>query len=308
MPDAEVLLLALLVTYLPGLGLMAALRVRQRLIVVALAPAASVGVAAATGVLTGLAGYPYGPGALGAVTALLASIWVGRSVLSRRRAAAPPQPARRRGMAMQLAGVLMVLVGAGVGVGTWLDALHGLATIPQEHDMIVHALQAAYIERTGHAAPWQLFPADVLTGAPVAFYPSGIHLLIAATGGLAGGTVEAINAVSVVILAVVLSVGAAALTAVAARQLRLSGATAALAAGIAALVAAGLYRPTFQLMHDGGILANAAALAMTPGVLAGVLLLPRLPWRSAVAVGVAVAGVAWVHPSAVTLTEITALG
>ncbi|MGH4024582.1 MAG: DUF6541 family protein, partial [Pseudonocardiaceae bacterium] len=230
MQDAEVLLLALLVTYLPGLGLMAALGFRQRLVVVALAPAASVGVAAVTGVLTGLSGYPYGPGALGTVTALLALTGVGRVVLSRHRHSrgvpAPSRPARRRGTAAHLVGVSMVLAGAGVGVGTWLDALHGLATIPQEHDMIVHVLQAAYIERTGHAAPWQLFPADLRTGSPVVFYPSGIHLLIAVTAGLAGGTVEAINAVSVVILAVVLSVSAAALTTVAARQLRLSDTTA----------------------------------------------------------------------------------
>lgn len=306
------LLVALLVTYLPGLGLMAALGVRRRLLVIALAPAASVGVAAATGVLAALIGVRYGPAALGAATAWLTSIGIGRGVLTRLRSwpgrpARQPRPGRWRDTATYLVGALMVLVGAGVGVGTWLVALHELATIPQEHDMIVHAVQAAYIERTGHAAPWQLVPADVLTGTPVAFYPSGIHLLMAVCAGLAGTTVEAINAVTVVVLAVVLSAGAAALTAVAAGQLRLSRTTAALSGGVAALVAAGLYRPTFQLMHDGGILANAATLAMTPGVVAGVLLLPRLPWRSAIVVGVGCAGVVWVHPSAAISVGVTVL-
>lgn len=307
------LLVALLVTFLPGLGLMAALGVRRWLLVIALMPAASVGVAAATGVLSALASFRYGPAALGAATAWLLAIGIGRAVLARlwswpARPARPARPGRRAGTAAAyLVGGLMVLAGAGVGVGTWLAGLHELAIIPQEHDMIVHAVQAAYIERTGRAAPWQLVPADVLTGTPVAFYPSGIHLLMAACAGLAGSTVEAINAVTVVVLAVVLSTGAAALTAVAAGQLRLSRATAALAGGLAALVAAGLYRPTFQLMHDGGILANAATLAMTPGVVAGVLLLPRLPWGSAVAVGVACAGVLWVHPSAAISVGVTVL-
>ncbi|MGH3902915.1 MAG: DUF6541 family protein [Pseudonocardiaceae bacterium] len=306
MQDTEVLLVALFVTYLPGLGLMAALGVRRPVLLLGLAPAASVGVAAATGVLTALVGYPYGPAALGAVTALLVMIGATLAVLSRRRAG-PPRPARRRGTTAQVVGALMVLGGAGVGVGTWLGGLQGFSTIPQEHDMIIHAVQAAYIERTGNAAPWELFPVDVLTGAPVAFYPSGIHLLMAVSAVLTGGTVEAINAVTVVVLAVVLSGSAAALTAVAARHLRLSTSTAALAGGVAALVAAGLYRPTFHLMHDGGILANAAALAMAPGVVAGVLLLPRLRWPSAVAVGVACAGVLWVHPSAAVSVGVTVL-
>ncbi len=299
------LFVALLVTYVPGLVLMVALGVRRAVLLVALAPAASVGVAGATGVGTALAGLRYGPVTLGALTLLLASIGVARAVRSRRRAR--PSRQRRGSTAVPVVGVLLVLVGAGVGVGTWLAGLHELSTIPQEHDMVIHAVQAAYIERSGAAAPWELLPADVLTGAPVAFYPSGIHLLIAVTAALTGGTVQAINAITVVVLAVVLAVSAAALTAVAARQLRLSGSTATLAAGVAALVAVGLYRPTFHLMHDGGILANAAALAMAPGVVAGVLLLPRLPRWSAVAVGVGCAGLVWVHPTAVVSVGVTVL-
>jgi hypothetical protein len=150
-------------------------------------------------------------------------------------------------------------------------------------------------------------PADVLTGGPVVFYPSGLHLLVAVTGGLTGGTVPALNAVTVVVLAVGLSLSAATLTVVAARQLRLGRPTAMLAAGVAALVASGLYRPTFQLMHDGGLLTGGAALALTPGVVAGVLMVPRLPRTSAVAVGVACAGVVTVHPSAAISVGVTVI-
>src|SRR6201999_2644225 len=102
-----------------------------------------------------------------------------------------------------------------------------------------------------------------------------------------------------------LPLSAAALTTVAARQLRLSRSAEALAAGFAALVAAGMYRPAFHLMHDGGILANAASLVLTPGVVAGVLMLPHLSRLGAVAVGVACAGVLTVHPSAAVSVGLT---
>jgi hypothetical protein len=307
----DVLITALVVTYLPGLSLMAALGVRRPVLLAALAPAASVTVAGVTGVLTALVGLRYGPVPVGIATGLLLVVGVLSAVLGRRRPGPDPRVLRRRraiAVAAQVAGAVLVLVGAWVGIATWLGGIGPLSTPPQEHDMIIHAMQSAFIERSGRAAPWELVPADVLTGSPVAFYPSGFHLLVALTSSLTGaGTVVAINAMTVVVLAAVLSVSAAALTVVAARQLRLSDASAALAGGVAALVAAGLYRPTFNLMHDGGILSNAAALAMTPGVVAGVLLLPRLPVRSAVAVGAACAGVLWVHPSAVVSVGLTVL-
>lgn len=310
MHDVDVLIAALVVTYLPGLSLMAALAVRRPVLLAALAPAASVAVAGVTAVVVALLGLSFGPVAVGFTTALLLAVGVVSALLSRRRGrAGSSEPRRRRSVTTvltQLVSAALVLVGAWIGANTWLTGMGTLATPPQEHDMIIHAMQAAYIERSGHAAPWELVPADVVTGAPVAFYPGGFHLLVALTAKVSGaGTVTALNATTVAVLAVVLSVSAATLTVVAARQLRLSAATASLAGAVAALVAAGLYRPTFHLMHDGGILANAAALAITPGVVAGVLLLPRLPLRSVVAVGVACAGVLWVHPSAVVSVGLT---
>ncbi|MGH3887392.1 MAG: DUF6541 family protein [Pseudonocardiaceae bacterium] len=304
MPDGLVLLVALLVCYLPGLALMAALGVRSGVLLMGLAPAVSVGVAVATAVGTAILGVAFGATPLGVVTAVMFAVAAGLQV---RRRSAQGRQGPTTGRVVQAAGVVLVAAGAAVGAGTWLRGMGSLSTIPQEHDMVTHAVLAAYIQRSGQAAPWQLLPADVLTGSPVVFYPSGLHLLAAVTGGLTGGTVPALNAVTVVILAVGLSLSAAALTVVAARQLRLARPAAMLAAGVAALVASGMYRPTFQLMHDGGILAGGAALALTPGVVAGVLMLPRLPVRSAVAVGVGCAGVVSVHPSAAVSVGLTVL-
>lgn len=302
MHDGLVLLVALLACYLPGLALMVALDVRSGVLLMGLAPAVSVAVAVVTGVGTAILGVAFGATSLGVVTALMFAAGL---AVRRRSTRGPHRPAT--GRLVQAVGAVLVAGGAATGVGTWLRGMGALSTIPQEHDMVIHAVLAAYIQRTGHAAPWQLMPADVLTGAPVVFYPSGLHLLVAVTGGLTDGTVLALNAVTVVMLAVCLSLSAAALTVVGARQLRLGRPTVMLAAGVASLVASGLYRPTFQLMHDGGALANCAALALTPGVAAGVLLLPRLPRASAVAVGVACAGVVSVHPSAAASVGLTVM-
>ena len=310
--DGLVLLVALLVCYLPGLALMAALGVRSGVLLMGLAPAVSVAVAVVTGIGTAVLGVAFGATPLGVVTAVMFAVAAGLHVLRR---SAQEGPGRREpsatgwatGWMVQAVGAVLVAVGAIAGVGTWLRGVGPLSTIPQEHDMVIHAVLVAYIQRSGQAAPWQLLPADVLTGAPVVFYPSGLHLLAAVTSGLTGGTVPGLNAVTVVVLAVALSLSAAALTVVAARQLRFARPTAMLAAGVAALVASGLYRPTFHLMHDGGILVNGAALALTPGVAAGVLMLPRVSRRSAMAVGVACAGVVSVHPSAAVSVGVTVI-
>ena len=218
-PDRLLLLVALLVCYLPGLALMAALGVRSGALLMGLAPAVSVGVAVVTGVATAVLGVAFGAIPLGVVTAVMFAVAAGLQM--RRRWKQGHQRRRRSpatGWVVQAVGAALVAAGAAAGVGTWLRGMGPLSTIPQEHDMIVHAVLSAYIQRTGHAAPWQLMPADVLTGAPVVFYPSGLHLLVAVVGGLTGATVPALNAVTVIVLAVGLSLSAASLTVVAAHR------------------------------------------------------------------------------------------
>ena len=303
MHDALALVLALLVCYLPGLALMAALGARRPVLLVALAPAVSIAVAGVTAVVAALLGLPFNALALGLVTVVLGVVGVVRVLFG--GAPLHDRLRWRRPRLSSVLGVLMVVVGVGYGVLTWLGGLDGLSTVPQEHDMVIHAMQVAYITRTGNGAPWELVPADVLTGTPVSFYPSGLHLLAGATANITGNIVQAINAVTVVILAITLSLSVAALAYVAARQLRLARPAPLLAAGVASLVAAGMFRPAFSLMHDGGVLSNAATLALMPGVVAGLLLLPRAPRGVAVSVGAACAGVVLAHPSAVASIGVT---
>ncbi|MBW0105213.1 DUF6541 family protein, partial [Pseudonocardia sp. KRD291] len=175
----------------------------------------------------------------------------------------------------------------------------GLDRVAQEHDMITHQVVVAWIMRTGRAAPWQVEPVDVLTGTPVSFYPSGSHLVPALVGALGPGAVPGLNALTVVYLAVCWVLSVAVLTAVAARRLRAGTGAAWLAAGVAGVVAPALYRPAFQLMHDGGIYATAVALALAPGLVAALLLAGgERRVRTAVALGVGAAGIVATYPGA----------
>ena len=312
MPDAAVLAIAVAVAYLPGLVLLAALSVPPGLLMVALAPAASVAVAGVVAVLVAPVGLPYGPVAL-----LVGTVAIGGTAVALRRARGRRAETRdspgtnaqlARGWAPLVVGSAMVAVGAAYAAWAWLVGIGPLATRPQEHDMIMHVLQTAYVTRTGRGAPWQLAPVDLLTGTPTWFYPSGVHLLAAATAGLIGGAVvPALNAQTVVLLAVAGCTGAAALGAVAARQLGLGRGSAMLVAGVASLVMAGLYRPALHLMHDGGILANAVSLSLVPAAVAGVLALGSLAAgaRAGAGVGASVAGTVWCHPSAAVSIAVT---
>ena len=97
--------------------------------------------------------------------------------------------------------------------------------------MIMHVLQTAYVTRraAGAVAARAGRPAH---RDPDLVLPVRVHLLAAATAGLTGGAVvPALNAQTVVLLAVAGCTGAAALGAVAARQLGLGRGSAMLARG-----------------------------------------------------------------------------
>jgi hypothetical protein len=177
----------------------------------------------------------------------------------------------------------------------------GLETLPQEHDTIVHSELVAHVMRTGQAAPWQSFPGDLLTGHPTGFYPNGFHLYAAIVGALGADPVAALNGAMVVLFAVALPVGTAAL------GLRLRpGNVAPLTGGAAALIAAVAYRPLVALMHDGGILANAASFSIAPGVIVLALLAARLGRPGILPLGLAIAGSVVVHPTSVATIGLTA--
>ncbi|MEU7525243.1 DUF6541 family protein [Saccharothrix sp. NPDC042600] len=317
--DVGAVLVALLVVGLPGTGLLSAAGVRRPLWFAALAVPGSAAVATVVAIGSALTGLPHGPLPLAVVTALLLAVGAVRlraAAVARRRQPGAVRLRRfgvgwrrgpgggRLGLA-RAAGPLLALVAVGVSGITWLFGLRRLSTVNQEHDMVVHHVLTAYIERTGRGAPWQVLPADVLTGADVTFYPAGLHLLMAPVATLVGDTVVGVNAVTVVVLGFAWAVSVAALGYVAGRRARLGRVPAGLAAGFAALVAVGLYRPVFSLVHEGGILPNAAALVLTPGVLAALLSVPRRGWGPVVALGVACAGLVAIHPSAVATVGVS---
>ncbi|MEU4801349.1 DUF6541 family protein [Actinosynnema sp. NPDC023587] len=303
--DLAALVFAFLAVALPGTALLLALGVRRPVWLLGLSPAVSVGVATLVAVACAVVGLPYGPWPLAVVT--LVALVVGGWRLRRDPPAAPRWWRVTRARVVWAAGLVLVLGAVGLSALTWLRGLGALSTVGQEHDMITHHIVTAYIARTGHGAPWQLMPTDVLTDSGIAFYPAGLHLLMAPVTTVLGNTVVAVNAVTVVVLGVGWATSIATLAYVAATRARLAPPTAVLAAGVAAVVAVGLYRPVFSLIHEGGILPNATTLVLTPGVLAALLTLRR-SWSAAVGAGIGAMGALAIHPSALASVAVSLVG
>jgi hypothetical protein len=300
------LLVAFVVVMLPGVALLLALRVRRLLWVLGAAPAASIGVATVTAIVCALLGLQFGPVTFGVVTLVLLAVGLFLWSRDRRQPAEPGEPRARAGRVAVVLGVVLAVVGIGYIVHTWMLGLGGtLTTVPQEHDTIVHSELVAYIQYTGRGAPWQLLPLDLITGTPTGFYPSGMHLLAAVTGGIMGDPLVGLNAVTVIMLGVVLAFSVGALAYVALRRVRAGADGAIIGAGIAMVVVAGLNSPIIPLISTGGIMANATGLALTPGVVAVLLSLRPRDWLAAVAAGFACAGAVLAHPSAAISVLVT---
>ncbi|MEU6696490.1 DUF6541 family protein [Pseudonocardia sp. NPDC046786] len=298
-----ILLAALVTALLPGAALVFALRLRSPLLSAAVIPTASVGLLLAVATAAAPLGLPFSPAVVGSVVALLLAVGLLRRL---RSGGLPERPAYRRPTAPAVVGLLGGLAGAALAARMWLRGFGGLDRIPQEHDMITHLFLVGYIERSGEAAPWLIRPIDVLTREPVRFYPGGGHLTPALLSRLGADPVVAINAVTVVCLAVCWVVSVAVLTAVAARRIGTGPGTAWLAAGTAAVIAPALYRPGVHLMHDGGIYSAAVALALAPGLIAALLLTADRPGvPAAVACGAGAGGLLAVHPSAAATVAVS---
>lgn len=266
------LVVATLALLLPGAVVLAAAGwgARRRVLAgLAAAPLVTVGVCYATSLVTGTLGVRYGPVAVGLGTLVLAAAVVLLRGVRDPRALLPARRAARRWRPEVLLGVGLAVVAAVISVRTWAYGLVGtLSTVPQEHDMVTHTLLTAHVARTGRAAPWEAWTYDVLSGSPSGFYPSGFHVVAALTADLGADPVTALNATVLAVLSVFLPLGLLAL----ARQvafLRLP----TVVGGVAALAAVMAYRPTYAILHDGGILANHMAIVLAPGALATLLLL-----------------------------------
>lgn len=295
--DGLLLLWGTLLLYVPGLAVSLAARRLPFRVAVAGAPAVTLGLFYVLSLLTGATGLPFGlPTVLVGCVVLCAAVaaltggW--RQPVTFRRPQLRPVPV--------LSG-LAVLVAIVLGLRTFSRGLGRLSVLPQEHDLIIHTQLVARIMRTGDAAPWQSYPGDLVSGQPAGFYPNGFHQFAALVGSLGADPVSALNAGTVVLLAVALPVGVAVLgTMLRPRTL------APLIGAAAALTAAVSYRPLIALMHDGGILANAAALAVAPGVIALLLAASRLPWARVVApIALGMVGAVALHPSSLATIGVT---
>jgi hypothetical protein len=291
--DLVILVWATGLLFLPGAAVLVALRGVSVITAVAAAPAVTLGLLYVAALVAGATGFPYGWGLAAVVWALV----LGAGLLLGRRSQRPPRwPALPRSP-MHLLGAVSTVAAMVTGLVLWLRGIGGLHAIPQEHDTVVHTELVAYVMRTGRAAPWQSLPADFLTGRPAGFYPNGFHLYAALVGSAGTTAVVALNAAMVVLFALAMPAGVAAL------GLRLRPAAfAPLAGGCAAVLAAVSYHPLGILMHDGGILSNAAAFAIAPGVITLLLDVGRRGWVDVLPAALAIAAAVVVHPtSAVTV-------
>jgi hypothetical protein len=312
------------VVFVPGLLVLLAFGVRRRLVLLGASAPASVGVALIVACVVARGGHRFSPSALFSGTCVLAGVgfgvwWLCRWVLRRTRTPRLRLPIRVRsplpaltGWPRCLAWVLAFgLVGysAMLTVRVWLAGLGNWTTWNQDHDPILHGLLTAYIMRTGRGAPWQIMPADVLHPTGTVYYPDGFHLLAAAIGDVVGssnGAVIGMNGAIAMLLGPAWVASASALAGVAAGWLGWryipdglgDGSWTPVGVGAGALVAASLYRPGLELARDNGLLPNASALVLVPGVLAALLAIRAKDWSGAIAVGLACAGVVTVHPSA----------
>lgn len=311
-----VLLLAAAWLVVPGLAVGLAARVRDVAVLAGTAVPVSVALTTTAAVVCAGLGVRFGP--LPAVVVAVAATGVTGVVAQRLRRAAGSTPwfvpgpvdgdpdgdtvlpAGGAGAARVVAAVGYALGGVSLllGVATWWRAVGPLRTYNQDHDSVIHQLLSAYILDTGRAAPWQVLPADVLTGADVSPYPAGLHRIAALVGASPGDAVAGLNATLIVVGGVVWGVSVATLTVVVLRQGGVAHCWRVAGAGLTAVLAVGAYRPIIQYARDNGVMANAVALVLVPGLLAVLLSLRRPARGETLLAGLACGGVVAVHPSA----------
>jgi hypothetical protein len=205
--DTALLAWGTIALFLPGAAVLVALRRLSLVTALAGAPVVTIGLLYVAGLVGGVTGLDFGVLLVVAVSAL---VGVGAFVLGRGRPLAGVL-VRPRPSGSHWVGAAATLVATVLATWTWTDGLGSLGTVPQEHDTIIHGELVARVMLTGEGAPWQSFPADLLSGEPASFYPNGFHLFAAVVGGFGADPVTALNAAMVVLFAVALPLGVAAL-------------------------------------------------------------------------------------------------
>lgn len=174
--------------------------------------------------------------------------------------------------------------------------------------MVTHTLLTAHIADSGRAAPWLAWTYDVQSGSPNGFYPAGFHSVAALVADSGTDAVTAVNATMIVVLAVCLPLGLFGL----ASQLRLAPLR-HLVGGVAAVISSMAYRPTYAILHDGGILANDMAISLSAGTIAALLALRgshatlrhRQWWFDVAVVALVVLGAFSIHPTSAAIVGLS---
>lgn len=300
--DLLVLVAGIVTLFGPGMAVLWASgpgRRRQPVTVVGAAPVVTAGVIYLAALASGLLGVAFGPVPVVVVTVLVAALSWGVGRRFGREVAVAPVDDDGTAVWSRWVGVATTALAAVIALRSWGRGLGALTTVPQEHDTITHTLLVSRIARTGQAAPWAAWPADVLTGSHDGYYPAGFHSIAALIADFGTSAVTAVNAMMVVTFAVAMPIGVFALGS----RLSWRG-LAPVIGGAAALVAVLSYRPLFAFMHDGGILANGAAIAVAPAALT-LLVTSRGRWADVTPLALAIAGAVAIHPTAAAVIGLT---
>ena len=254
------LLVAVAVFYVPGLAVVAALRLRG-LALVALAPAASTVLLSALAIVFGALGIPWAPWSIVlGVLAVVVLVWVAAILLGPRRAVTSPGPRA----------ILWVGLAAGVVLGAMRIGLYigDPNAISQSNDAVFHLNVLRWILEAGTASSFDL--TDVVDAG--GFYPGAWHAVTSSVALLSGADIPvAVNVVTMVTAVVVWPVGIAWLV----RQATSSQITAAVAAALSpALLTFPMLMVQWGVLYPNllsvALLPTAAAVvAATPGWISG---------------------------------------
>ncbi|SFL87205.1 DUF6541 family protein [Geodermatophilus ruber] len=249
-------------------------------------------------------GLDWTPLTFGVVTVIGVGLALAGTVLRRVRRRAPDdrsepagQPGGPGGLTWSLLAVLGTVVGAAVGFVTVVGGTGQLADPNQGFDALFHVNMIETITRTGQVSP---ATASALNGYAegVSVYPDAFHAMASLISQVHGSSLTAINA----LMACIPLLGGLGLVALL-RSLGMDR-----AAAVVPVVLACTTGYPFDLIWRGPIWVFVFGITFVPSFL--VLLLQTLRRRTvplAVALGVAAAGLALIHPSAALSAAIFAV-
>lgn len=301
MNDGLLLLCGALLLYVPGLLLLTTLRVRRVRVLIGTAPVVTIAFLQ----LIVLVRWALGTGLARTTAVVLSSTALLALVLELRAgrdgvlvtAGRHLRRAGRSGPLTTAVAAVLLTTSVIVGMSSWLRGFGGLATAPQEHDTVTHAVLTAWIAHTERAGPFEVLPTDLLSGSGPNFYPAGTHAIAGLLAMLSRDPVSAFNATIALVVGLVGPV-----TLFAAAVGFESGRTRPLFSACAALISVTLYRPWYELAHDAGIMAFDMGLALIPSVAVGLSALGPRGCRTRLApvvVGLVAMGLYTTHPSVV---------